>query len=756
MASPNSRNVVVRFGPFEANLSTQELQKFGTRLRVPNQSFQVLALLLEHPGQLVTRDELRQELWASDTFVEYDQGLNAAVNRLRDVLGDSAEKPRYIETLPRRGYRFLAQTELISQNSEPAATAGSTSSPPAAPVAEEPISAEPVLEKPPERQRQERQRLERQRLDRQIPAAAPSSPAAQSTPTTLPATDKLQMVAIIVLCALIVTTVTVWFGRRSFEPNFSSVKVTPFTSLPGQEVAPTFSPDGSQVAFALSSSLDQGFDLYVKTIGSERTIKLTQHPARWIAPAWSPDGTKIAFARWAPDANGIFVIPALGGPERKLADANFWYEPFMQISWSPDSKSLAFWSAGEGGSHIFVLSVDDLHQQMIDPGLHCWDMASPSFSPDGTNLAFVCTSSIAVYGIYELPFPGRSPRLLTSMMGYFRGLTWSADGRRIVFSNDSGDGGSLWQVDMGGRLAKLPFGEEGSNPSVASRGNRLAYVRGSKTVDIWRLDLTSRAPENSATKLIYSTRIQRVPQYSPDGKEIVFESDRSGTHEIWLADADGNNLVQLTSFNGPQTGAPVWCSDGHRVAFDSRASGSSAIYIEDVSERVPRQIKTNVPNLAVPACSENCQWLVAGDGHHNLYRVPAAGGAAIQISDKPSWFSVVQDGRIFFNVKTTNRVALWSRAVSGGEAEPLKAIPELDATESWTATARGIYFTLSSSTPAAVNFYDFSTQTVRRLSNLPRAPTPGGGLSVSPDGRWLLYTQTDDAQSVIMLANDFR
>src|SRR5215469_7786762 len=142
MSSAGPQNGIVRFGPFEANLSTQELQKFGTRLRVPNQSFQVLALLLERPGQLVTREEFRQRLWPADTFVEYDQGLNAAVNRLRDALGDSAEKPRYIETLPRRGYRFVGQTEVVSSNHEESQPGpGSSLGPVDRPPAPEPPSA---------------------------------------------------------------------------------------------------------------------------------------------------------------------------------------------------------------------------------------------------------------------------------------------------------------------------------------------------------------------------------------------------------------------------------------------------------------------------------------------------------------------------------------------------------------------------------------------------------------------------------------
>jgi DNA-binding winged helix-turn-helix (wHTH) protein len=109
---------VTRFGPFEADLQTQELRKQGRRLRLPGQSFQILKRLLERPGELVTREELRAALLPSDTFVDFEHGLNAGVNRLREALGDSADSPRFVETLPRRGYRFIVPVEWNSVGSE--------------------------------------------------------------------------------------------------------------------------------------------------------------------------------------------------------------------------------------------------------------------------------------------------------------------------------------------------------------------------------------------------------------------------------------------------------------------------------------------------------------------------------------------------------------------------------------------------------------------------------------------------------------
>src|SRR5215475_4752580 len=128
----------VQFGPFEADLHTHELWKYGTRIKLVGQPFEVLAILLSKPGELVTRDTLRERLWPGDTFVDFNHGLNAAVNKLRDALSDSADNPRYVETLPRRGYRFIA---VVTRSSHAAGSVAAVETPQPAETASLPLES---------------------------------------------------------------------------------------------------------------------------------------------------------------------------------------------------------------------------------------------------------------------------------------------------------------------------------------------------------------------------------------------------------------------------------------------------------------------------------------------------------------------------------------------------------------------------------------------------------------------------------------
>ena len=757
MTSQKSGSGRIRFEGFEADLRTKELFRSGRRVRLAQQSFGVLAMLVENAGELVTREELRDRLWPARALVEYDQGVNTAVKRLREALRDSAEAPRFIETLPKRGYRFIAAIER-DESRVSSATADATAN-----VSDTPAGVDAGQ---PERSGGNPEK--RQWRDAGQPVRGPAESV-----KVVGSRRMMLLGAVVVL--LIVGAWSVITHRAAIRAP-TGQRIVPFTSLRGRVIAPTFSPDGSQVAFAWNAGAGDlhQFDLYVKSVGSERLLRLTHQPSDWISPAWSPDGSLIAFLRQDSAGAGIFVIPALGGSERRLVSDGVASGTYPQISWSPDGRRLAYLGYGPTGlPQVYLLSLDSLSRQPLSPAPDCLDAAEAVFSPDGKQLAMVCSSSSAVYSIDLVGLPHGPVRKLGAIIGYPQGLAWAPDGTRLVFSSDPGDGGELWELTLDGRMTQLPFGEQASAPAIAARNGRLAYVRDRKTVDVWRVDLTAARPERSggnpekrqgrdaghpeesAVRLIDSTRSQMVARYSPDGARIAFQSNRSGSTEIWTSDAQGADPDRLTSFNGPVTSAPSWCSDGRRIAFDSRASGSSGIYIEDIRERVPRKVATSGVNLSAPVWSQDCRWLFAYDGYFSLYRVASAGGRADRVTNRSSAYSsvsVVSD-RLIFGVAGERGVALWTKPVSGGPEVPLENMARLRYDDSWTATPTGIYYTDSSSTPVVLKFYEFASQATRRVISLKQTPVLFGaaGIAVSPDGRWLLYTQAEDEQSEILL-----
>ena len=739
MTSQKSASGRIRFGGFEADLRTEELYRSGRRVRLPQQSFRVLAMLVERAGELVTREELRARLWPTGVLVEYDQAVNTAVKRLREALRDSAAAPRFIETLPKRGYRFIAAIER-SESSVPPATNRPSAS---AGVEESPTSP---LEDASGEQPQLR--------PAEALGVAGSSPSSGIIPL------RLTMLLGAVLAVLIAGVWLVITHPASVRPT-TAQRVVPFTSLRGRVIAPTFSPDGNQIAFAWNGEAGDPhqFDLYVKSVGSERLLRLTRQPSDWISPAWSPDGSMIAFLRLdrtRPVGAGIFVIPALGGSERQLVSSGVASGTYPQISWSPDGRRLSYIGYGPSGlPRVYLLSLDSLSAQPLSPAPDCLDAAEAIFSPDGKQLAVACSSSSALYSIDLVGLPHGPVRKLATISGYPQGLAWAPDGTRLVGSSDPGNGGELWELTLDGQLSQLPFGEQVSAPAVAARTGRLAYIRDRKTVDIWRVDLTAAHPAESAVRLISSTRSQMAARYSPDA-HIAFQSNRSGSTEVWMTDAQGADPDQLTAFNGPVTGSPSWCSDGRRIAFDSRASGSSAVYVEDIRERVPRKVATSGVNLSFPVWSQDCRWLFAYDGYSTLYKVASVGGPAERVTNRPSPYSsvsVVSD-RLVFGVADVKGIILWTRPVNGGPEVPLEDMPIIRYDDAWTATTTGIYYTDSSSIPVVLNFYEFAGHSTHRVMILKQTPVPFGaaGLAVSPDGRWLLYAQPDDEQSEILLA----
>jgi DNA-binding winged helix-turn-helix (wHTH) protein len=257
---------LIRFGVFELDIRAGELRKGGMKLKLQEQPFRVLAALLERPGEIVTREDLRNKLWSADTFVDFDHSLNAVIKRLRDVLGESAETPIFIETLARRGYRFIGNVE--------------------------------------------------------IPAVTPS---VRPKPWQGLFTARNALLGGLAACVLAVFLLYYNYSLRS-RPHQLAVTATviPAVTNVGEKYTPSLSPDGQHLAFAWNGGAGPHLSIYVKLIGSEESLRLTKQASIDFNPVWSPDGRYIAFCRVAQDEPGIYIIPALGGAERRVRKTLWW------------------------------------------------------------------------------------------------------------------------------------------------------------------------------------------------------------------------------------------------------------------------------------------------------------------------------------------------------------------------------------------------------------------------------------------------
>jgi Tol biopolymer transport system component/DNA-binding winged helix-turn-helix (wHTH) protein len=705
---------VVRFGAFELDLRAGELRKHGLKIKLQDQPFQILVMLLEQPGVVVTREQLQQRLWTEGTFVDFEHGLNAAIQRVRQALSDPADNPRFVATIPRKGYRFIAPVEGC--------------------------------------------------------AAVPATVAAR--------VSRRWLIWETVLGAMVAASAGLWFLRtkRSHGPTLVAI---PLTRYPGAEISPSLSPDGNYVAFAWwdEKKAQTGFEIFVKLIGGgDDAVRLTHDPADSFSPAWSPDGRFIAFLRASSEVtSGVLLIPPIGGPERKLAEIYLDLSRsvfFGNLSWFPDGKWLAVGDkeTPNGPSAVFRISVETGEKQRLTtPPQHSKGDTHPAVSPDGRALVFVRSGDLFLLELSKSLSPLGEPRRLTTDTGV-EATAWTPDRRAIVFSAGARHAPSLWRLPLSppswrlGEPERLAFAGAGArNPSISRQG-RLVYDQYFADVDIWRLELIgSRPAEKSPVRLISSTRVDHEPRYSPDGKRIAFGSDRSGNMEIWVADSDGSNAIRLTSFGGSfYCGGPRWSPDGRLVAFFAKIGDkNSTIYVTSADGGKPQGLSVDLSNW-----SRDGKWIYFGStrsGERQLWKMPwpPAGRErdVVQVTKKgfggdPAIESL--DGKFVYYLNGigegiydgTN--SLWKVSVEGGdEIEVLGSV----LNNNFTIVHQGIYF-IPASWPPSVQFMNFANGRVVTIAKLMHEPA--WGLSVSPDGLWLLYSEFEERQSDLMLVENFR
>lgn len=696
---------IVRFGLFEADLQTGELRKSGVKVPLQGQPFQVCAILLTHSGELVTREELRQQVWPEDTFVDFDHALNTAITKIRTALGDQADNPRFVETLPRRGYRFITPVDKPSP-------------------------------------------------------AAPAPPAPKRRLESL-AAKALGLSAAATLLALFFG-IGIWrFARDRAEAALPPLEVVPMAALPGSEDDPAFSPDGNQVAFALRSEGSCG--IYTVMIGGDKALRLTSGPDDF--PTWSPDGRRVAFYRYSEHGIAIYAVPALGGTEERL------YTGFSSIwtsglDWSPDGRVLAF-SEGQGDKNsawIALLSLADFSaRRLTSPSGREYDSA-PAFSPDGSTVAFVRGIVAGVVkDLYVVPAAGGAPKRLTFDNTWIMGSpTWTPDGREIVFSSTRGGLGALWRVSASGGTPRPVegVGVIAFSPSISPKGNQLVYQRMAFKDSLFRLNLKDDVHRQGPPMLLRSEKgFNWRPQFSPDGKRFVFESNGLGYSDLWVCDSDGSHCGPLTSLRGT-AGAARWSPDGRYIAFEFRPKDHSEVYLLEVGGGLPRLLPT-LPGSdnGGPNWSRDGKWIYfysdRGGEPFQLWKAPVNGGPPVQITRNGGVFAAESaDGHSLYYAKF-EAPGIWKMPLQGGEEERVLDRAGGTAWFNWALARNGIYFRDATNHDAVgvLNYFDFTTGRTSTVSTLDQAG--GTGIALSADGRSVLYDGKGEAESSIMLVKNF-
>ena len=363
--------------------------------------------------------------------------------------------------------------------------------------------------------------------------------------------------------------------------------------------------------------------------------------------------------------------------------------------------------------------------------------------------------------IYVVPVGGGQPRRVTADGRSIDGLAWTADGTGIVFASNRGGLWRLWRVSSSGGTPELVngVGDGAGAPTIAPRGNRLAYVQARADANLWRTAGPASKDRRAAPmKVIASSRQDWEGTFSPDGKRIAFGSDRSGSIEIWICNSDGTNQAELTSLKAADAGSPSWSPDGKTIAFDARLEGHGDIFVISAEGGTPRRLTTEPVENNVPTWSGDGIWIYFSSnrtGTWQIWKVPFTGGSAVQVTKNGGFSAQESPDAKFLYVWMLDRT-IWRMRPSGEEAtRVLQGVPVFAW---WRIAPDGIYFVDDSTTPARVAFFNFASERVRTITSLDLGyeVINSWGFDVSPDGQWILYKRVDQVASDIMIVENFR
>jgi Tol biopolymer transport system component/DNA-binding winged helix-turn-helix (wHTH) protein len=593
LSEPTSADVI-RIGECTVTLSSREVTVPGARRprRLTPKALGVLKALMRAPGAVVTRDELFAEVWP-DTLPTNDV-LTQAVTQLRKAFSnDDVTGTPYIETIAKTGYRLLAPVSAVDV--APAGEAVTFIEREDTAVVGVPAEvAEPATGSLRSRWR---------RMRRYV----------------LLALGVGMMIALLVLTALLLQRPVPPAASSGVLEDGSRVIGSPqrpyrlITATAGFETYPTLSPDGSQVAYEADSSARQGSTIKVQTSGNAPARLLAETPQGYSDrfPNWSPNGRDIAFARFGPDAGcEVLIASATGGAVRHVTRCDG--TELLSFDWTPDGRGLLFGSLAGRYAHrgIRILDIASGRWTPLDYEVaeDSFDYA-PRYSPDGRWIVFVRNPQIG--DLWRLPAAGGVPEQLTDDSAEIRGWAWRSDSRHIVFGRRVDSESRLYELDIPTRTLRDVGIDDAQSPAVSRNSEMLAFVHRKAQFGLFRVPLKEGRPGHPE-RLFASNGRDGQPMLAPDGRQLVFTSDRSGNYGLWWADLTRPESLRPVDGLRPETRqAADWSPDSTHLLVSGRDAQANPV-IYEVSPRDEQVVALPVP-VAQPL-----QALYAGDADHLL------------------------------------------------------------------------------------------------------------------------------------------
>ena len=604
---------VVRFGAFEVEIETRELRKSGLRVKLQDQPFRLLAALLAKPGEVVTRDELQRELWPETEYGEFDDRLATAVRKLRRALNDSSANPRFIETLPKVGFRFIGAVETVAL--------------------------------PPEHSTARR-----------------------------PPSRRIWLAFAILVAAFAASAITYWFTNRNASPTVPErlvffVEKDPelkrLISEDGITGGPRISPDGRSLAYAIRESL------WIRDLASGEARLLVRFDdvigGRCQSPVWSPDSTVIAFTR----EKKLLAVSVPDKTVRVICEECVWSNSPVAVDWSPNGNSIvSIWRnqllkipVGGGAPEVILkhdgpgvlanpiylseerlafssrASADDT--QMI--GL---DIASGDTWPLGSGIAFDYSSTGHLIhkvpgessGLWALPIArdGRPAGDSFQIQPHGDSAYVSTDGTLVFHVNDKPQSQMSWRSRDGKSLGR--FG--GIMPSIVfprlSPNGRWAMSSDLENGDLW-----IHEGDRPVARRIRTEGVDSQASWSWDSERIVYVSEfpgQKGTQRIFLRDVDeGGRATPITSKRGPTVpqeyfeNFPSFSPDGATVIYHSFSAETQ----RDLHYLRRREDGSFTDSVFLKTPYSEREAVFSPDGRYVAYGSDISGREEVYVSDFP-------------------------------------------------------------------------------------------------------------------------